>query len=87
MGILLLQMSMTICTLGKPWEDDPESIPVEEIIKIWREKKTKGRYTNKVLWSLQSLQAHEKIVEASIFEMQAEGLVEADDIPTASVLR
>ena len=34
---------MTICELGKEWED-PTKIPVDEIVTEWREQSSKGRY-------------------------------------------
>ena len=43
MGNLLLRTLMTICELGKEWED-PTKIPVDEIVTEWREQSSKGRY-------------------------------------------
>ena len=34
---------MTICELGKEWED-PTKIPVDEIVEEWRTQSSKGRY-------------------------------------------
>ena len=40
---LLLRTLMTICELGKEWED-PTKIPVYEIVNEWREQSSRGRY-------------------------------------------
>ena len=39
-----MRMLMTICSLGEDWLKDPSSIPVEEIVEVWREQSGKGRY-------------------------------------------
>ena len=43
MGNLLLRTLMTICELGKEWED-PTKIPINEIVTDWRKQSSKGRY-------------------------------------------
>ena len=86
MGILLLQMSMTICTLGKEWQHDSSKIPIDDILKVWRENKKKGRYEDKALWSIESLIAHEAIVEASIFDMQQDGFVTVEAVPVEHMI-
>ena len=48
MGNLLLRTLMTICELGKEWED-PSKIPVEDIVQEWREQSSKGRYES-AMW-------------------------------------
>ena len=55
MSLFLLQIfylfvnvkEMTVCSLGKDagW-DDPTKIPIEDIIELWREQSSKGRYAN-----------------------------------------
>jgi hypothetical protein len=42
---------MTACSLGKDagW-DDPTKIPIEDIIELWREQSSKGRYANSLYW-------------------------------------
>ena len=40
---MLLRTLMTICELGKEWEN-PTKIPVDEIVTEWREQSSKGRY-------------------------------------------
>ena len=56
MGNNLLRMLMCICTLGKDagW-DDPAKIPAAEIVEIWREESSKGRYSNSFLWGAEAL--------------------------------
>ena len=39
----LLCILMTICSLGKEWED-PSKIPVDEIVEEWRSGSSRGRY-------------------------------------------
>ena len=48
MGNLLLRTLMTICELGKEWED-PCKIPVDEIVEEWRSQSSKGRYES-AMW-------------------------------------
>ena len=43
MGDELLRILMTICSLGKEWED-PSKIPVDEIVEEWRSGSSRGRY-------------------------------------------
>ena len=40
---MLLRTLMTICELGKEWEN-PTKIPVDEIVTEWREQSSRGRY-------------------------------------------
>ena len=47
MGDELLRILMTICLLGKEWED-PLKIPVPKIVEIWREQSKRGRYEAKM---------------------------------------
>lgn len=54
MGSKLLRLLMTICSLGKHWED-PEQIPAARILAYWREASSRGRYENK-LWSAEALE-------------------------------
>ena len=81
MGLMLLQMSMTICELGSAWKNGPSLIPVDAILAIWKEGKKNGRYENKALWSCESLLAMERISSASVLEMQDEGLASATVVP------
>jgi len=47
----LLRILMVICSLaGKEWSD-PEKIPVQDIIELWRENSKKGRYEG-ALWDM-----------------------------------
>ena len=46
MGNELLRTLMTICELGKEWED-PSQIPVDEIVEEWRSQSKKGRSTSR----------------------------------------
>ena len=67
MGNNLLRMRMCICTLGKDagW-DDPAKIPAAEIVEIWREESSKGRYSNSFLWGAEALlEAQAAVAEAS----------------------
>ena len=41
--VALIECSVTICELGKEWED-PTKIPVNEIVDEWRTQSSKGRY-------------------------------------------
>ena len=45
---------MTICELGKEW-DDPTQIPVEEIVEEWRSQSTRGRYES-AMWRAAGLE-------------------------------
>ena len=58
MGTPLLRMLMRVCTLGKAagWQD-PTKIPASEIVEIWREEASKGRYANSFLWGVEALLA------------------------------
>ena len=44
MGTPLLRVLMRICQLGAEWHKDPASIPVDDIIEVWRSQSKKGRY-------------------------------------------
>ena len=44
MGNKLLRILMTICSLGEDWEDNPNQIPVDEIVDAWRCCEKRGRY-------------------------------------------
>jgi hypothetical protein len=54
MGNLLLRTLMTICELGKEWED-PMKIPVSEIVDEWRTQSSKGRYES-AMWRAAGLE-------------------------------
>ena len=56
MGNELLRILMTVCSLGKDagW-DDPTKIPIEDIIELWREQSSKGRYANSLYWGAAGL--------------------------------
>ena len=55
MGNLLLRtLLMTICELGKEWED-PSLIPVDEIVQEWRSQSTRGRYES-AMWRAAGLE-------------------------------
>ena len=54
MGGLLLRILMTICELGKEWED-PTKIPVQEIVNVWREASARGRYEH-AMWRVAGLE-------------------------------
>ena len=54
MGNLLLCTLMTICELGKEWED-PSKIPVEEIVEEWRAQSARGRYES-AMWCVAGLE-------------------------------
>ena len=56
MGNALLRMLMRICSLGKAagWMD-PAKIPVSEIVQIWREEASLGRYANQLVWGVEGL--------------------------------
>ena len=56
MGNKLLRMLMVVCSLGKDagW-DDPTKVPVEDIIHLWREQASHGRYTSQFFSSLEGL--------------------------------
>ena len=44
MGTHLLRMLlMCICTLGEAWKD-PSQIPASEIVEVWREQASSGRF-------------------------------------------
>ena len=43
MGIKLLRILMTICSLGAEWSD-ASKIPVDEIVEEWRSRSSRGRY-------------------------------------------
>ena len=47
---------MAVCSLGKDagW-DDPTEIPVEDIVELWREQFSKGRYANSLYWGAAGL--------------------------------
>ena len=47
-------MLMTICTLGEAWKD-PSKIPAKEIVDIWREQSSSGRYVNSYVWGAEAL--------------------------------
>jgi hypothetical protein len=36
MDTQLLRVLMFICSLGEAWRDDPASIPVNDIVEVWR---------------------------------------------------
>ena len=50
------RIPMTVCSLGKDagW-DDPTKIPIEDIIELWREQSSKGRYANSLYWGAAGL--------------------------------
>jgi len=50
---------MTICSLGEDWLKDPSSIPVEEIVEVWREQSGKGRY-EAAMWRAAGLEEPRK---------------------------
>ena len=54
MGNLLLRTLMTICELGKEWED-PSLIPVDDIVQEWREQSKRGRYES-AMWRAAGLE-------------------------------
>ena len=54
MGNELLRTLMTICELGKEWED-PSQIPVDEIVEEWRSQSKKGRYES-AMWRAAGLE-------------------------------
>ena len=54
MGNLLLRTLMTICELGKEWED-PTMIPVDDIVEEWRLQSKKGRYES-AMWRAAGLE-------------------------------
>ena len=45
---------MTICELGKEW-DDASKIPVDEIVEEWRSQSKKGRYES-AMWKKAGLE-------------------------------
>ena len=55
-AVLHLRMLMRICSLGKAagWMD-PAKIPVSEIVQIWREEASLGRYANQLIWGVEGL--------------------------------
>ena len=54
MGNLLLRTLMTICELGKDWED-PTLIPVDDIVQEWRTESKRGRYES-AMWRAAGLE-------------------------------
>ena len=54
MGDMLLRILMTICSLGKEWED-PNKIPVDKIVEVWREQSKRGRYEH-AMWAAAGLE-------------------------------
>ena len=54
MDNLLLRTLMTICELGKEWED-LSKIPVDEIVEEWRTQSAKGRYES-AMWRAAGLE-------------------------------
>ena len=54
MGNKLLRILMTICSLGEDWEDNPNQIPVDEIIDAWRCCEKRGRYES-AMWKAAGL--------------------------------
>ena len=54
MGIPLLRMLMKICTLGEVWKD-PSQIPASDIVDLWREQASSGRFANSYIWGAEAL--------------------------------
>ena len=54
MGTHLLRMLMTICTLGEVWKD-PSQIPASDIVDLWREQASSGRFANPYIWGAEAL--------------------------------
>ena len=55
MGTHLLRMLlMCICTLGEAWKD-PSQIPASEIVDVWREHASSGRFANSYIWGAEAL--------------------------------
>ena len=54
MGTDLLRMLMTICILGEAWKD-PSQIPASEIVDVWREQASSGRFANSYIWGAEAL--------------------------------
>jgi hypothetical protein len=54
MGAMLLRTLMVICELGKEWQD-PNKIPVEEIVEEWRTQSSRGRYES-AMWTAAGLE-------------------------------
>ena len=54
MGTLLLRTLMTICELGKDWLD-PAKIPVDDIVEVWRDGSSRGRYES-AMWQAAALE-------------------------------
>ena len=54
MGTEVLRILMVVCSLGKDagWSD-PTKIPVDDIIELWREQSSHGRYSNQFFSSLE----------------------------------
>ena len=44
LGTKLLRILMVICSLGADWKKDPATIPVADIIDLWRDGSKRGRY-------------------------------------------
>ena len=40
---------LVICELGKEWKEDPNKIPVEQIVEEWRAQSARGRYES-AMW-------------------------------------
>ena len=40
---------MVFCELGKEWKEDPNKIPVEQIVEEWRAQSARGRYES-AMW-------------------------------------
>ena len=56
MGNELLRMLMVVCSLGKDagW-DNPTKVPVDDIIELWREQSSHGRYASPFFSSLEAM--------------------------------
>ena len=54
MGIKLLRILMTICSLGAEWSD-ASKIPVDEIVEEWRSRSSRGRYEH-AMWTAAGLE-------------------------------
>jgi hypothetical protein len=50
----LLRVLMVICELGKEWREDPNQIPVEQIVEEWRSQSARGRYES-AMWKAAGL--------------------------------
>ena len=54
MGNDVLRTLMTICELGKDWED-LSKLPINEIIEVWRSQSERGRYES-AMWRAAGLE-------------------------------